>query len=155
MYACNIRFQRNVTLLCGRMEARRCGARRRRGGRRQCMELVGAAAARTTCRRGGVTQSSSPRLLAGASVVEAAALSEQHGRGGRVERAARSRRPQRVGSVVEVAALRAMQVSGAVEKKHNREIVFFVRGADKSRRTWGSEWGSRVCPSGCPHRALG
>jgi hypothetical protein len=31
IYVCNMRFQRNITLLLGRMEARRCGARRQRG----------------------------------------------------------------------------------------------------------------------------
>jgi hypothetical protein len=35
-------FQRNITLLLGRMEAHRCGARRRCRGWRRRMELVGA-----------------------------------------------------------------------------------------------------------------
>jgi len=37
-----MRFQRNVTLWLGGMEARRCGARCQHEGRRQRMELIGA-----------------------------------------------------------------------------------------------------------------
>jgi hypothetical protein len=57
-------LQRSVTLLLGRVDTRRCGARRRR--RARCC-----AVARATHWRDGVTRSSSPRLLVGASVVEA------------------------------------------------------------------------------------
>ena len=48
-YACNMRFQHNITLLLRRMTARRCGARRRRGGRRRRLELAGAVAVRPSC----------------------------------------------------------------------------------------------------------
>jgi hypothetical protein len=41
-YACNMRFQRNVTLLLGRMEALRCRAQRLRGGPLRRMELAAA-----------------------------------------------------------------------------------------------------------------
>jgi hypothetical protein len=48
-YACNMRFQHNVTLLLGQMNAYHCRARRRRGGRRWRMELAVAAAAWSFC----------------------------------------------------------------------------------------------------------
>ena len=54
-YACNMRFQRNVTLQLGGMEARRC----RHGGQRRCMELADAAAAQATRQWDDVTRSSS------------------------------------------------------------------------------------------------
>ena len=134
-YASNMRFQRNVTLLLGRMEARRCGARHRRGGQQQCMELAGAAVARATRRRGGVTRSSSCRLLTGASVVVARQLDG----GGHNERVARSRRPRRAGNAATASGRRGRgghgtQMSGVgeqrVEKKHSRDY-FFRKG-----RTW-------------------
>ena len=48
-YACNMGFQRNVILLLGRMDARRCKARHRRRVWRRRMELAGAAAAQPSC----------------------------------------------------------------------------------------------------------
>ena len=89
-YACNMRFQHNVTLLLGRiMEAHRCRAQRRQGGRRQCIELASVASTRATRMRGGVTRSYSPCLLVGAFVVEARRL-DGGSRGKRAARCGRS-----------------------------------------------------------------
>jgi hypothetical protein len=94
-YACNMGFQRNVILLLGRMEACRCRAQHWRGGRRLCMELDGTAS----------HEAHPPRLLPGASIVEACQL----GGGGRGS-PDRWRRPQRVG--------RPRQTGSAVERGH-------------------------------------
>jgi hypothetical protein len=133
-------FQRNVTLLLGRMEDCHCGARRRRGGQRQCMEFTSAATARATCRRGGVKQNSSPRLHARASVVETW-----------------WRRPQWAGSIVEAARHAQVRSAGrrtAWWRRSTVERLFFFKRADGSEWIRGSQWGSHVCPFGRCHRSI-